>query len=257
MRTIQDEHLKRKATSIFADDSESASNQTYEVEIEFKCQEINKIFNRLHTLLTRTKRWADENHNSRLIRNIFQWEVKEVSDLSQKFRLTQRTYLNKRNENEKIDKEFVITFDDNNFTDLLTTNKSNWSQQMFDTETIIHDDGDVRFFQDLHHQKHQQKQSGYLDTETIRQRDQEMTSIVKSIQELNQIFHDINTFVINQGTLLDRIDYNLETVQCSVEAGVDYLRKAEKTMRSARKMKLILILSGFIVLMLLYLVVFR
>jgi len=181
---------------------------------------------------------------------VFQWQVREVSDLTQKFRSCQRNYLNKCTENSKVDPQFVITFEEEKPSSL---------HNKFNDQIIVEEDvADLHFPEDFGaKQKSTQLQIPYFDSETLKARDQEMTSIVKSIVELNQIFHDINTLVINQGTALDRIDYNIETVQHRVEEGVIQLSKAEKNMRSARKMKLILILSAVVVLMLLYLVIFK
>lgn len=46
----------------------------------------------------------------------------------------------------------------------------------------------------------------------IRDRDQEIVAIAKSIEELSQIFKELAVLVIDQGTVLDRIDYNMEQV---------------------------------------------
>ena len=42
------------------------------------------------------------------------------------------------------------------------------------------------------------------------QREEELRNLLKSIEELNTIFKDISILVIEQGTILDRIDYNIE-----------------------------------------------
>lgn len=195
---------------------------------------------------------------SKIVRNVFQWECKEIQDLTQKYRFCQRNYINKCSENDKIDEQFVITFDKPSETGLT----SNVSHKSFFGDSVGHqtDDDSIQFFEDLKSlptQQQQQKVDPFLDSEHLKARDQEMTAIVKSIVELNQIFHDINTLVVNQGSVLDRIDYNVETVQHRVEEGVLALSKAEKNMRSARKLKMILILSGVVILMLMYLIIFK
>lgn len=45
---------------------------------------------------------------------------------------------------------------------------------------------------------------------TIDQREREINQIAKSIHQLAEIFRDLQTLVIDQGTMLDRIDYNIE-----------------------------------------------
>ena len=44
----------------------------------------------------------------------------------------------------------------------------------------------------------------------VDQRESEITGIARSIEELEQIFKELAVLVIDQGTILDRIDYNME-----------------------------------------------
>ncbi|EER01979.1 syntaxin-43, putative [Perkinsus marinus ATCC 50983] len=78
------------------------------------------------------------------------------------------------------------------------------------------------------------------------QRSKEIGKIAQSIIELNQIFKELAVLVIDQGTVLDRIDYNMEhAVDQTREANVQ-LTQAERAQRSSRVMKCILILAMFI-----------
>ncbi|KAF4654228.1 Syntaxin-16 [Perkinsus chesapeaki] len=78
------------------------------------------------------------------------------------------------------------------------------------------------------------------------QRSKEIGKIAQSIIELNQIFKELAVLVIDQGTVLDRIDYNMEhAVDQTREANVQ-LSQAERAQRSSRVMKCILILAMFI-----------
>mmetsp|Transcript_30565 Transcript_30565/g.48056 ORF Transcript_30565/g.48056 Transcript_30565/m.48056 type:complete len:191 (+) Transcript_30565:398-970(+) len=93
------------------------------------------------------------------------------------------------------------------------------------------------------------------DTETlVQERDQEINHIVQSIEELSTIFKELAVLVIDQGTVLDRIDYNMELVVESTKEGITQLEKAEKNQKSARPLKCIAFLVAMIVLMLVLLI---
>jgi len=57
-----------------------------------------------------------------------------------------------------------------------------------------------------------------------------------------------------QGTLLDRIDYNVEQTATRVEKGLTQLQKAEKYQRKNRKMLVISILFVMVVILLIILI---
>jgi len=74
------------------------------------------------------------------------------------------------------------------------------------------------------------------------QRSTEICQIATSISDLHTVFKELAVLVIDQGTILDRIDYNIEqVVHQSVEANKQ-LQKAEKSQKSNRAMKCIMIL---------------
>jgi len=83
-------------------------------------------------------------------------------------------------------------------------------------------------------------------TDAVHSRDQEIVSIAQSIEELGTIFKELAVLVIDQGTILDRIDYNMEAVVEHTKTGIQQLEKAEKSQKSARPMKCIICLISLI-----------
>lgn len=53
----------------------------------------------------------------------------------------------------------------------------------------------------------------------IEERDEEIRKIVETIAELAQIMRDLSTLVVEQGTMLDRIDTNITQAAVKVRAG--------------------------------------
>ncbi|AAB61065.1 contains similarity to syntaxin [Arabidopsis thaliana] len=51
--------------------------------------------------------------------------------------------------------------------------------------------------------------------------------VVESVNDLAQIMKDLSALVIDQGTIVDRIDYNIENVATTVEDGLKQLQKVK------------------------------
>lgn len=62
----------------------------------------------------------------------------------------------------------------------------------------------------------------------IQDRDREIAGIAQSITELADMFKDLGNLVLDQGTLLDRIDYNVEQMSTDVRGAVEELKVATK-----------------------------
>lgn len=63
---------------------------------------------------------------------------------------------------------------------------------------------------------------------TIRQRDHELTEIAKSISELADLFRDIGNLVVEQGTVLDCVEYNVTETARDVKGAVEELKVATR-----------------------------
>lgn len=79
------------------------------------------------------------------------------------------------------------------------------------------------------------------------QREREITKIAQGILEISAIFKDLQTMVIDQGTILDRIDYNIETMHTNVKSADKELVTATHYQKRTQKCKIILLLVLIVV----------
>ena len=94
-----------------------------------------------------------------------------------------------------------------------------WSstpQNPYMDPALMESDADKSFSQSTLQQT-SQKQVRSNDS-AIAQREKEINDIAKGIIELADIFKDLQTMFIDQGTMLDRIDYNVEKMAVDVKA---------------------------------------
>ncbi|KAF7727330.1 hypothetical protein EC973_007639 [Apophysomyces ossiformis] len=89
----------------------------------------------------------------------------------------------------------------------------------------------------------------------IDQREREITQIAKSIHQLAEIFRDLQSLVIDQGSMLDRIDFNIEQTNIQVKHAFGELQQGARYQNKARKRKLILLLILIILLLIVILIV--
>ncbi|PSR85968.1 Syntaxin-41 like [Actinidia chinensis var. chinensis] len=108
--------------------------------------------------------------------------------------------------------------------------------------------GDVGFSE---HQMAKLKMSENFSVE----REREIRQVLESVNELAQIMKDLSVLVIDQGTIVDRIDYNIQNVAVSVEEGFKQLQKAERSQAKGGMVRCatVLVIMCFVMLVLLVL----
>ncbi|KAF2456433.1 t-SNARE [Lineolata rhizophorae] len=114
-------------------------------------------------------------------------------------------------------------------------------------------DADRALSQSTMMQTQQRRQTHTLNDSLIAQREREIESIAQGVIELANIFQELQSMVIDQGTMLDRIDYNVERMTTEVKGADKELKVATNYQRRTVKRKIILLLlllvAGMVILL--------
>lgn len=196
--------------------------------IEALTQEITDILRRSEKRLQKLSA-SGSAEDSNVRKNVQRSLATDLQNLSMDLRRKQSTYL-KRLQQQKEGPDGVDL--EMNFTG----NKSRLEDDEFN-------DVDFNEHQMIKLKKGQQE------------REREINQVVQSVNELAQIMKDLSVLVIDQGTIVDRIDYNIQTVAVSVEEGLKQLQKAERTQKKGGMVwcATVLVIMCFIMLVLLIL----
>ena len=157
--------------------------------------------------------------------------LKEFNMFSKKFKLNEEIYSQKC-------KELLIIEEDDNMLEMndMSTNNSDSN----DNERNRGGGGD-----------------NFLLTEepdfVLQSRDNELNEIIRGVTNLQELFKDLQTIVIEQGSILDRIDYNIDIGFNNVSKGKKKIIVANEKHKSScfRNVILFLLLCIFIESMLL------
>ena len=66
----------------------------------------------------------------------------------------------------------------------------------------------------------------------LQRRDNELNALLNSVNDLAEIFKDMQTLVMEQGSILDRIDYNIDIASSNVSSGKKSIVKANEYQKS-------------------------
>ncbi|KAK8588214.1 hypothetical protein V6N13_087159 [Hibiscus sabdariffa] len=173
--------------------------------IEVLTKEITDLLRKSEKRLQRLSR-NGSSEDSNLRKNVQRSLATDLQTLSVDLRRKQSTYLKRLQQQKEDGADLEMNLDDNRYR--------------------VDDDE----FSGMGFNKHQMsklKQSEFSTEE----REREITQVVQSVNELAQIMKDLSALVIDQGTIVDRIDYNIQNVSTSVEEGFKQLQKAERTQK--------------------------
>ena len=97
-----------------------------------------------------------------------------------------------------------------NFTKKFKVNQKIYSEKYKD---LVGEDDPTFDLSNNIEENSNEKKGGFLkmdDSKRLQQRDNELSLLLTNVNELATIFKDIQTLVMEQGSILDRIDYNID-----------------------------------------------
>lgn len=216
-----------------------------EREIETLSNEITREFRRcskmiaaLATFTEDMRRQSKSKHEISLAINVQTALAQRVQSISGQFRKKQSNYMQRLKGQDVRHREVLGEL---GLTIIRGGNSSHSKSpiRIQDEELAVREDVELSR-QQLQSQSQQQLllfDSENQDDTNITQRSEEINQIAKSIIELSELFQDLNNLVIDQGTLLDRIDYNIETMGQNIQqANVELRAAVNSQSRSGRGM---------------------
>jgi len=216
LTTMHKEHIEKQ--SLFDNGMEQ------EHAIEIATSQVTQSFHRCQKLIqaiSRKSGMSVSQADQRLGKSAASAAARDLQDLSMTFRKSQASYLKRMRGRDEREAGYK------SMPGMDAGPAEDEEDDMYDVDTGFNDD---------------QQAQVRDNTNIVRGREKEITKVVESIHELSEIFKDLANLVVEQGTMLDRIDYNIEMTATRIEKGFEELEKAEKYQASATKKRLILFL---------------
>ncbi|KAI0969868.1 t-SNARE [Xylaria arbuscula] len=233
--------------------NDEEAKRAEEGEIERLTQGITKGFHDCHRCIQRIEQMLREGQQAGtmtraeevMAKNIQISLASRVQEASAGFRKKQSAYLKKLRGMSGLGA--VSPSGDRAATPLGTTSYAS-------DPSLLESDADRSYSQSALQQTTAQRLLHSNDA-VILQREREIEDIAQGIIELSDLFRDLQTMVIDQGTMLDRIDYNVERMATDVKAAEKELVVASGYQKKSTKRKimllLILLIAGAIILLVL------
>jgi len=99
------------------------------------------------------------------------------------------------------------------------------------------------------YQDHQLIQKANFNEQLVMEREKDIQKIETMVNELSTLMRDLSLLVIDQGTIIDRIDFNVESAKEDVSRGLEQLQKANHYQNKTNYQLCIIILCLLITMM--------
>ena len=204
------EGLQRRYLQIDLDDYDNLGKQ-----IDNKTNEIKRDLKLLQNDVIRFARFK-EIDNPTVIQNVQSALVEDLQKVSENFKTQNKNYLLKLKQRTS---KFADCFTDENEFD--------------GGYTFGFDDDQLNMLEE--------------STDLVNQRVAEIKKITQTVAELAEMTSQLNMLVHEQGTIIDRIDYNVEHTEKQVEKAVEEIQIAERYQKASIVKVVVLVLAGLII----------
>lgn len=205
-----------------------------EKEIESLSFKLIQLFQRCYGVMKRLQRVEEDQeymgHQLQrddlvILENLSKRYAQKIQVQSNKFRVLQNNYLKFLN---KDDSKPIFP-------------KSEGTSQLL-LEEEEEEKGQHRDIEAYSRQTLQKQRTSNATQEFFRERDEEITQLAKGVLEVSVIFREMQDLIIDQSTIVDRIDYNLENTVIELRSANQELKSATRYQKSTQKCKIILLL---------------
>ncbi|GMK53495.1 hypothetical protein CspeluHIS016_0100810 [Cutaneotrichosporon spelunceum] len=199
-----------------------------EREIERQTSDITRDFRRASNLVTSIATGQGATRAEKVTaKNVQRGLAQKIQEASGHFRAKQRVYMQKLQGHSIKNKDLLVA------SGAITLRGTDSYDALAEDEEVSRT------------QLQSQTQSGVaLD---IEQRTHEITQIASSISELADLFRDLGNLVVEQGTVLDSVEYNVQQTAKQMEDAVHELHIAQRYQSNTGKRKCILLLILLII----------
>ncbi|KAH9485390.1 t-SNARE affecting a late Golgi compartment protein 2 [Psilocybe cubensis] len=207
-----------------------ADRSQEERDIDALTTQITKDFRTCHSLIQRISTTFPPSHEANPAKNVQRGLAAKVQHLSATFRKKQRVYMDKLQGHATKNQDLLLA-------------SGAISLKASDAMSALDDD--------IQAASHTTLLYADPSTQHLQSRDRELAEIAKSIASLAELFKDLSVLVIDQGTLLDSVEYNIEQTAVHMEDAVEILNHATRYQKNTGRRKciflLLLIIFGLII----------
>jgi syntaxin 16 len=216
LKNLQQERIKPK----FED--EEIENRKIDKKIKkliIKMMEKIKFFEAL-TKMESIKQSMSKNQNpkeneleEKVKKNIKMFLIGKIKNFINEFRKNEQKFMQYLKELKGGDQEYLINAnninnDTNNINDSFRSSSDDEEKNDSKKDFLLTQDDDIHL--------------------QIKKRDKDINVLANSINELSGIFKDLKSVVQEQGTILDRIDYNIDVSYENSQRGLKHIKQAEE-----------------------------